>query len=241
MNKKQSNTNIIFPNKSGGAGSYLKEIKVTNYPICIFSDSHCDLTNIKKLKNLYPNNLLLSLGDITQIFSPKNDLSNSSSIDFFIDNNIPTLMSNHEEHILDAESNTLVLFFKDSNNDNNSINGNSYGLKKHHINFLENLPLGFKLILPNGKYYLLYHHAPRNLWGFYDKGSLNDSHFKKIYDITDDNVLGVIHGHCHNNFTDYYKTLNITKYCVGVIAPKKGGYGGNYLLLTEKGLEYKKL
>src|SRR5690348_13191925 len=80
--------------------SNIKEIKITNFPVIIFSDSHTNLNNLKRLKELYPNNQFICLGDITFLFSKPGEQYNGNSIDYFIENKIPCLLGNHDQHVL---------------------------------------------------------------------------------------------------------------------------------------------
>ncbi len=218
----------------------IQDIHITKWPCIIFSDLHTDLSNIHKLRELYPDSQFISLGDITQLFQKKDEPHNRNSIQYFIDNKIPTLLSNHEQHILGVESNANFILYLDNHNSIES----GYGLEKHHVEFLSKLPIGFRLILPDESSYLLFHHAPKDLWGFYDKGKLSEKEFKLAYPI-DNSVRAVIHGHTHLNFIDEYTNVRTKRISIGQLCnndhhtDKKNG--GNYLLLTENGLEYKKL
>lgn len=225
----------------------IQEIKLKDSFTVIFSDSHCNLKNIRLLQELYPNKLLLSLGDICQLFSKPGEPFNSLSIQFFINNKIPSLLSNHEQHILQCsigDSFTKIMPKYSENCGSSICDLDVYDLTQQEIDFLKNLPIGFKLILPNKKYYLLYHHAPKDLWGFNDQGKLTEKQFKDIYQFNED-CLGVIHGHTHRNFTEEYPNIKTKRFSIGQLCNSDHHTGKengkNYLLLTENGLEYKKL
>lgn len=206
---------LIFTKTYGN--NKIQEFKIDKFPVVIFSDSHCNINNIKKLQELYPNNLLLCLGDITFLFSEFNDERNAISTRFFMHNKIPCLMGNHDSVY------------------------NKYNLFQNEKDFLKNLPMGFKLILPNGKYYLLYHNEPGDLWTHYDY--LNPNEFEDKY-LIHENCLGIIQGHLHQNFVHEYKGIVTKRIGIGQLCNSNrhsDNTGGNYALLTENGVEFKKI
>ncbi len=221
-------------------------IKEKDFKIIIISDSHTNLSNIRKLKELYPDSQFISLGDLTFLHAKDGEQYNSHSIQYFIDNKIPALFGNHEQHILacyqaDAGENLYSWHVIPRFDEHSSLVG-QYNLSKEHINFLRKLPTGIKLILSNGQYYLLYHNLPRDLWGFKEK--LTEKEFKEIYAI-DEKFLGVISGHLHMNIVQEYPSIKAKRYVVGQLCGSNHhtgeNNGKNYLILTEKGLEYKKV
>ena len=205
----------------------VQKIHINKFPVVLISDSHTNLSNIRKLKELYPDNKIFSLGDICFLFSKPGERFNEYSIQYFIDNKIPTLASNHD----------VFVGWEDPDN-------TRYELPPHQIDYLRNLPYGFKIVLPYGKYYLLYHHAPKDLWGRNEKGSLTGDKLKEIYKF-DDNCLGIIHGHLHQNFIEEFPNFKTKRISLGQLCGSNHhtgeNNGNNYLLLTEKGLEYKKI
>src|ERR1041384_2475697 len=119
----------------------IQEIKVTKFPVILFSDSHTNTRNVDKLKELYPGKPLISLGDLTFLFAKPGEKWNSKSIQYFIDNKIPCLLGNHEQYVL-HESRFV------------------HDITTEQFKFLKSLPIGIKLVLPNNKHYLLFHHLP---------------------------------------------------------------------------------
>jgi predicted phosphodiesterase len=205
----------------------IQEIKVDKYPIIVFSDSHCNLSNIKKLKELYPNNQFICLGDICFLFSKPGDKFNSYSIDYFANNNIPCLLGNHDSHVLDCSiGNSLTKL--DNIED-------KYDLNQQQINYLKKLPIGFKLIRPDGKYYLLYHNKPEELWSM-DNKNQTEEEFLKTYKLVNKDCLGVIRGHYHRNFIVDYPEIQTKLISIGRLS-----VNGDYVLLMENGIEYKKI
>lgn len=223
----------------------LEEIIVKDYPVCIFSDSHCNIQNIKELQRLYPKALLISLGDFTFLFSKPGETFNHRSIDYFIKHKIPCLKGNHEEHILGCsigDSFTKIMPKYSEDCSSSICDADIYDLTQQQIDFLRKLPIGFKLILPNGKNYLCFHNKPRDLWVF-DR-DIDIFKFKNLYPI-DPNTLGVIKGHLHENILVDFPAINCKLVTVGQICNGdhhgKHNNGKNYCLLTENGIEYKKL
>jgi predicted phosphodiesterase len=211
----------------------IKEININRFPCVLFSDSHCNLANIRKLKELYPESPVISLGDFTFLFAKDGDEFNKYSIQYFIDNNIPVLEGNHESFLVASSNNDKFVTQR--------VLGKppDFNLSKEHLQFLENLPRGFKLILPNGLNYYCFHNLPKDLWSFPDK--ITEEQFKHNYTF-DSQTIGVIQGHLHLNKVDNFSPR---RYVVGQLCD--GNHhtgqqnGRNYLLLTEKGIEYKKL
>ena len=185
------------------------EIKIEKFPVVIFTDSHTNIKNIEKLKELHPNNQLICLGDITFLFAKSGEKYNSHSIQYFIDNKIPCLCGNHEEIVKDSDDITC-----------------------EQSTYLKNLPRGFRLIAPDGKYYLLYHNKPESLWDR-DNNPLNELEFIKQYKLENkDGILGVIRGHYHSSFiNNYIKCQLIT---VGRLS-----VDSDYLLINSNGVEFK--
>lgn len=218
----------------------IQEIKINKFPAVIFSDSHTNLSNIKKLKELYPDSQLICLGDFTFLFAKPGEQFNNHSIQYFIDNKIPALLGNHESYIVGVERGNSFVFGK--------ILGDTpeYDLTIQHLNFLEKLPIGFKLILPNGNNYYCFHNEPKDLWGH--TCEIPTDIFRKTF-LFDNKTVAVIQGHLHRNLrTDYVlkpEYLPISRVAIGQLCNSNHhtgeNNGGNYLLLTENGLEYKRL
>lgn len=207
----------------------IKEIQIINYPCIIFSDSHTNLSNIRKLKKLYPDFQLLSLGDFTFLFEKEGQNFNKLSIQYFIDNNILAVCGNHEAYLIASENNDKFVTQR--------VLGNppQFNLSKEHLQFLDNLPRGFKLILSNGLNYYCFHNLPRDLWSFPD--NITEQEFKSNY-VFDSNTIGIIQGHLHKNKIDNF---NPKRYIIGELCNSSNGNGNNYILITENGIEYKKL
>ncbi len=214
----------------------IQDIHIISYPAVIFSDPHTNLTNLKKLKGLYPNSQFICLGDFTFLFEKTGFTFNQCSIQYFIDNNIPALEGNHEAFLVAASNDDKFV--------TQMVIGNppNFNLSGKHLQFLENLPRGFKIILPNGDNYYAFHNEPKQLWNFPDK--INEEYFKSNY-IFDERTLGVVCGHLHRNQIDTFPNIKTKRYVVGQLCGKDHhsgeNTGRNYLILTEKGLEYKKL
>ncbi len=224
----------------------IPEIKIDKFPVIIFTDSHADISSIIRLKELYPTNQFICLGDITFLFSKPGETYNTLSIQYFIDHKIPTLLGNHEQHILSCSTgNSLRIALNKFDEFSHFTDEDKYNLTQQHIDYLKSLPIGFKLILPNKTNYLLFHHAPDDLWSHYDENNLTENEFREKYSMIDENTLAIIHGHLHKNFTVKYPTIKTKRISVGQLCVSdhhtKNENGKNYALLTEKGIEFKKL
>ena len=182
-----------------------KKIKV-EFPLTIVSDTHNNLKDLRRIIHDNPN--IISLGDFTSLFD-KEGKFNIHSIQFFKDKKIPTLKGNHEETVQTMDS-TLI----------------------EHSEFLNQLPIGFKLILPDKTHYLCFHNRPNDLWTFYEKVPSWEE-FKEIYPI-DSQTRGVIIGHHH--FNRKIKYPNFLFYIVGRFQIEK-----DYIVLDQQGITFKKL
>jgi len=207
----------------------IQEINVTSYPIILVSDIHCDIDKMRKIKSLYPHNKILCLGDITDLYSTGNN-SNQRTIQYFIDNDIPACSGNHEEHISGVVNGNTVMFL----DIHNSLDIDDYKLPKHQCKYLNELPRGIKLNVSNGKYYLLYHHLPKDVWGRKDKGTLSREEFISNFSITHD-CIGVCHGHLHVPFIEEYNNLTTKRISIGALKHN------HYAIIDETGVKLKQL
>ena len=207
----------------------LQEINIDKLPIVIISDCHCKLENLQKVKSLYPHYKIISLGDNCDLYA-RNSNSNQLIIQWLIDNNIQSTSGNHEEHISGVVNGTTIMFLDNHNN----IDINYYNIPQHQCEWLKELPRGFKLNLPDGKYYLLYHHLPLDVWSFKDQGKLTKQEFIDAYKF-DDNCLSVIHGHLHLNFMEEFPNLSTTRISLGAL---KFGW---YAIINEDGVNLNQL
>ena len=206
----------------------IKEIKIDKFPIVLISDVHCEIYKVRRIKSLYPHYKFICLGDIVDLYCK--DVRNKLTIQYFIDNDILTLEGNHDSHVSGVVNGNTILFLDNTNN----IDIDYYKLPKHQGEYLKNLPRGFKLTLPDGKNYLLYHHFPLDLWGFIDKGKLTKEKFISDYNI-DDTIESVIHGHLHQAFVEEFEGLNAKRISIGAVK------FGEYAILDESGVHFKKL
>lgn len=203
-------------------------ININKFPLVIISDSHTNLSNVLKVKSLYPDNQIISLGDITNLWDKKTD-TNAKIIDYFIREKIPNLTSNHEEYVGLSQENSYQHRLLPNFGKNTSL-FDKYNIEKHHIEYLINLPLGFKITIGK-KEILLYHNAPKDVWSHQDK--ITKEQFLERYPITNKTALvGVGHHHLR-----MVKDFGLCK----MVFFGRLAIDGEYALLTEKGIEFKKL
>lgn len=186
----------------------MQEINITQFPVVIITDVHTNLLNVYRIKQKYSTLQIVCLGDICDLY--KKDKSNPDTITYFKESNIPSLKGNHDEYY----GGTGAVY-------------QDYSVNK----YINEMPIGFKLIFPDGSNYLCFHNRPNDLWGFTD--SLDRDKFLNTYPI-DKNTKGVIIGHQHKNFVIDYENPKCS--LIGVGALKFGDYG----LLSEKGIEYQR-
>jgi predicted phosphodiesterase len=189
-------------------------IKIDEYPLIIVTDIHSNLLNLMRIKQLYPNNNIICLGDIVNLWDKGMTDANLKITDYFIQNKIKCLQGNHDEWVAG--------------------NKNLYKITPEHEKYLGYLPILFVISLPDGKEYKCYHYRPRDFWSSEEPKNLSYLGFCEVYGSIDDND-GVIIGHLHKPFIINYP--NARRKFMGVGSLKFGEYG----VLTENGLEFKKL
>lgn len=214
----------------------IQEIQLKSFPVILITDNHTNLSNIKKLKESYPNIPIISLGDFCFLFSKPGEKYNSLSIQYFIDNKIPALEGNHESFLIAAETGDSFTL------DRVIGNISDFNLSKEHLKYLQSLPRGFKLVLPDGNNYLCFHNEPRDLWNF--NRNITEEEFLKIYPI-DNKTRAVLKGHLHENIVLDFPNINCKLITIGQLCGSNHhtgeNSGNNYALLTEKGIEFKKI
>lgn len=145
--------------------------------VAIITDSHMDLVNVKAVIEKYEN--VICLGDITDVRKATGS-RNDESISFFRENKIPCLRGNHEQFICDVK-NKKVPFI--------------YSISDENLEYLNNLPIGFRLYFPNGKNALFFHNSPKELGGagnspFYTEDFVNNFPINR-------DTTAVVTGHNH--------------------------------------------
>jgi len=211
----------------------IKELQI-KLPLIIITDVHCSHNKVSQLLSLYPNNQFVCLGDIIDLFNKNKNDSNHKTIDLFIEKKIPSIEGNHDSHVLSCSTgNTLrpTKLFGDFGG-GHLTDIDEYDLGQRHIDFLNNLPRGLKLILPNGHYYYCFHNLPDDIWGMED--NITREKFIKSYPVNHF-VDGILRGHHHKNKVFEFGGISTKLYSIGALKY------GDYAILTEKGVEYKKL
>lgn len=217
---------MILFTKTYNSNINIQEIKVSQFPLVIITDTHTNLKNIDSVKNKHPGCQIICLGDITFLFSKPGEKFNGYSINYFTNNNIPCLVGNHDSHILDCSTGNSL-----SKLDNVDIE-DRYDLTQQQIDYLKKLPTGFKLILPNNSNYLCFHNRPHDLWGFNEIIDINTLNAFPW----DSNTVGILTGHLHKNIQKKFDSPKISFNVIGRLS-----VDGDYALLTENGIEYNKI
>ena len=208
------------------------DIEIYKFPCVILTDVHTKISNVQQLLNIYSDHQFICLGDITDLFNYNKDKANQNSIEFFSELKIPCLLGNHEQQLLSCETGNHLLTTKFDEASLLNINVD-YGLTQQHLDFLRSLPRGFKLTLPNNKHYLCYHNRPQCLWSFTEP-PIPKELFIENYKF-DSDTIGILIGHSHKNFTVDFTDISCKLHGIGALK------FGDYALLTEAGIEYKKL
>lgn len=200
---------IIYFNKHNSKEPKIEEISIDSFPLIIVTDSHTNLSLIRQLQKF--KHKIISLGDFTSLYDVQGKF-NKFSIDFFIKEKIPALCGNHE-----------------------SITATLNSTSKSHREYLNNLPDGFKLNLPDGTNYFCFHNRPQDVWSFYSVAPTLEE-FKHIYPQINERTRGVIIGHHHLIFNINYPEINCNLIGVGPIIKEE-----EYAILNEDGITFKKI
>jgi predicted MPP superfamily phosphohydrolase len=191
----------------------VKTLKYEAYPIILVSDVHCNLFNLQRLIQKYKDHNFVCLGDITDLWDKSGIDANSKIINYFMEHKIPCLMGNHDEYV--GSENV------------------KFKINSQQSKYLLELPVAFNIELPNSKSYKFYHYRPHDFWSIEDT-NISYSRCCEIYGYTDFDEAIVI-GHTHSAFVREY--ANKRRKFIGLGALKFGEYG----ILTENGIEFKKL
>lgn len=182
----------------------IQDIEIKSLPVGIVTDSHTDLTNLEKLKSQYSQ--LICLGDFTstkKIMGHDNDIS----VTAFRESGIPCLRGNHEEFIRKVKTGTWPLPF-------------AYSLSRENRKFIASLPIGFRLLLPNGDKLLCFHNRPNEVGGA-SKNPWDVLDLIRDYPI-DCHTTAVLTGHTHTSLIRGYKELDVK--FVRCASLQDGGY-----------------
>ena len=197
----------------------------TKSSVIIITDTHTDIASIRKIYELYPHHQILCLGDITSLWS-KAEKFNEYSIQYFKRAGIPCLKGNHEEHIVACQRGGTQYVFR-------AIPSfGEYDISQDSLDYIKNLPTGFRIHFPNGKHYLAFHNRPNDLWSYTNK-NLRENEFKQIYQ-PNENTLGVIIGHQHSQFVVDYNWAKL--FCVDRLSKV-----GAFAILNQDGLNFQNL
>lgn len=221
----------------------IQEIQIKEFPIIIFSDSHTNISNIRELQRLYPNKPLISLGDLTFLFSKPGETWNHKSIDFFAEHKIPCVVGNHDQHLLNCSTGNSLTKALNRFDEYSSFDADIYDLTQQHIDYLRKLPIGIKLILPNNKHYFLCHNKVRDLWGNIEE-SYKEFAFIKEFPINND-TIACLRGHEHREFIIDFPNVSTKLITIGHLCNgdhhNTENKGKKYAIITENGVEFKQL
>jgi hypothetical protein len=117
-----------------------------------------------------------------------------------------------------------------------------YDITQQQRDYVTRLPMGIKLILPDGRNYLLFHNEPNDLWSF--NREINQKQFLNKYPI-DKKTRAVIKGHFHENIIVDFPEIPCKLITVGHLCNSDHhsgqNNGANYAILSENGIEFKKI
>ena len=184
------------------------------YPILLISDVHCNLFNLRRLKMKYSSHTIVCLGDIVNLWDKNTTNENQEIVDFFIKNKIISIKGNHDDFV--------------------AADIPIYDITNEMAHYLNNLPKSITLEFPDNKRYECYHYRPNDFWSLDNPSNLTYNQFCDIYG-TDDTIEAILIGHLHAVYEVTY--TNCKRKLIGIGSLK----GDQYAILTESGVEHKKL
>lgn len=185
-----------------------------SYPVLLITDVHTNLFNLRRLLLQYPKHTVVCLGDIVNLWDKNTTNSNQEIVDFFIQKKIICIKGNHDEHV--------------------GANLPTYGITNEMANYLNNLPRSITLELPDNKRYDCYHYRPNDYWSLNHPNSMTYDQFCAVYgdSINSDAILI---GHLHMAYELTYQPYKGKLIGIGALKEDQ------YAILTENGIEHKKL
>lgn len=185
------------------------------YPILLIGDAHCDVENIDKVKNKHSEiTNRIFLGDL---------------FDF-----IESAGNPHAGKWL--EENILEYIFILGNHDRETFHTKN-ALKFEQKALINNYwYVCVKIQTPDGKNYVLCHSKPNNLWDFINPGQYTFREFEDDFSLhVDENTIACINGHTHRAAKHVFQETDTEIWTIGAIKDR------HYAILTEKGIEFKKI
>ncbi len=194
-------------------------VKVESYPILIASDSHCNSDKLDAIKNKHP--------EITTRFFI-GDLFN------FVDEWGRFTKEDNKKTGEWLKKNINEWYFCLGNHDHVACREWwKYDIDQTVFHLVVgNFPLSYDLVI-NDKKYLLLHSKPKSLWDFINPGY----QFRELEEDfpNHEEYAGIIGGHTHKECRHTFLDTDTEIWQIG--AARDGKYG----ILTERGIEFKKL
>lgn len=186
----------------------MKTLTFDSYPILLVSDSHADVSKIRKIKNNHPEiKNRVFLGDLFDFLCPFNNYAVGEWLKTEINDWI-WVAGNHDIETIRGE--------------HNIDRSHKYLVNKHfHISVRLNIEQDS---------YLLCHSKPRDLWAFINPGYTERELLEDFPDL--DGVKYILSGHTHKETIYTFPESDCQIIQVGAAKDKKYG------ILTEKGLDF---
>lgn len=186
-----------------------------NFSVLLVGDAHQSVTNINRAKINHPEcSLKIFMGDLGDFIDPARNHIAYGWMERNIEDYI-FLLGNHER---ESYHRNLNITFEQKK----LIESRWY--------------ISIKLKRPDEKYYVLCHSKPKDLWSFMNPGAYTFREFTEDFACAEDeNCIACISAHVHRPAKHVFQETDVELWQIGAIKDKK------YAILTEKGIEFKKL
>ena len=186
-----------------------------NYPILLISDVHCRIEKIDLIRAKHPEiKNRVFLGDLFEFQFPQPGQNYKAG---------EWLVQNINEYVFVAGNHCITVAKK------------RLDITEEHFNLIaNNFYIVVKIELPNNKNLICCHSKPNDLWEFINPG-YTFREFEEDWACVDENTLACCFAHTHRPMVHQFQETDTKLWNIG--AARDGDYG----IITEKGIEFKKL
>lgn len=192
----------------------MKTIYIDDFPILLCADSHGHVANLDKARAKHPEcKQRFFLGDLGDFV----DETFNQDAHKWLEKNINDwefILGNHDKENYHVDL-SMTLEQKKL-------------IERHFC-------ISVKLVRPDGKYHILCHSKPKDIWGFINVGYSFREFDADFSCVGDENFISCINGHTHRPLKHVFQETDSEIWTIGAAKDRK------YAILTKKGIEFKKL
>lgn len=190
--------------------------KAKSYNLGFVSDAHCKVCLLDKVQEKHPEiEQWFFLGDLVDFQSPLYNLNPDTQAWFFKNRDRFIFIKGNHDHMV---AKALIKV--------------DYSFAWELAQFYKNVTIR----LPDNSELFLCHSKPRDFWSFIDQNYTEREFIDDFCEFIDDATKAVIIGHNHKQFTLNFPQSITSIWSVGSVKDD-----GSYAILTENGIQYKKL